>query len=56
MNFYEWLDRFVLFLRGYFTGLPLEERCRSTEDIILEALKRYKETHTGFVFREKEED
>ena len=42
MCFDEWLDKFVIFLKGYYRGLSIEKRCRSATEIVSEAIKAYK--------------
>lgn len=42
MTFYEWFDKFSIFLKGYYSGLTLEERCRSATEIIADAIKAYR--------------
>ena len=44
MDFYEWLDNFMMFLKGYYAGLTLEKRCRTATEIITEAIQAYKHT------------
>ena len=42
MTFYEWFDVFSIFLKGYYAGLPLKERCRPATEIITDAIKAYR--------------
>lgn len=55
MNFYEWLDKFNLFLKGYYSGLTVEERCRPATEIIADAIKSYKVACNETDWFEKEE-
>lgn len=42
MSFYEWLDNFCIFLKGYYAGMPIEKRCRPATEIAADAVRAYK--------------
>lgn len=55
MDFYEWLDNFAIFLKGYYAGLSLEKRCRTATEIVAEAIKAYKHACNETDWCEREE-
>lgn len=56
MNFYEWYEKFHMFLLGYYAGLPLEKRCRTATEIILEAIQAYRTACNETDWIEKKEE
>ena len=55
MGFCEWFDRFALFLKGYYCGLPLEKRCRTATEIVTDAIQAYRSACNETDWLEKEE-
>ena len=55
MDFCEWFDRFALFLKGYYCGLPLEKRCRTATEIVADAIRAYRSACNETDWVEKEE-